>query len=252
MIYLFGVLIAIGAAAAVGGGAFALRAVRLGENRDKWQDQVANSAGAMVNALFLASFALSVVISWQAYDHARADVAAEAAALTGVYTDVGGLPDAAQLRHEIADYATVVVDQEWPLLASGSSSDTAEQDLRQLARQILAVPGGQDPALAVRQEAIKQLDAVSSARDLRLQDANRTLPAGLLVSLLITAVAVLANGLLIGAPHSLSSAITLILEGALIASAVFIVFVIRRPYHGAFDIGPDLIRMALARFTASS
>ncbi|HYS39251.1 MAG TPA: hypothetical protein VEO01_26850 [Pseudonocardiaceae bacterium] len=252
MIYLFGVLIAIGAAAAVGGGAFALRAVRLGENRDKWQDQVANSAGAMVNALFLASFALSVVISWQAYDHARADVAAEAAALTGVYTDVGGLPDAAQLRHEIADYATVVVDQEWPLLANGSSSGTAEQDLRQLAGQILAVPGGQDSALAVRQEAIKQLDAVSSARDLRLQDANRTLPAGLLVSLLITAVAVLANGLLIGAPHSLSSAITLILEGALIASAVFIVFVIRRPYHGAFDIGPDLIRTALARFTANS
>jgi hypothetical protein len=252
MIYLFGVLIAIGAAAAVGGGAFALRAVRLGENRDKWQDQVANSAGAMVNALFLASFALSVVISWQAYDHARADVAAEAGALTAVYTDVGGLPDAAQLRHEIADYATVVVDREWPLLASGGSSDAAEQDLRQLAGQILAVPGGQDPALAVRQEAIKQLDAVSSARDLRLQDANRTLPAGLLVSLLITAVAVLANGLLIGAPHSVSSAITLILEGALIASAVFIVFVIRRPYHGAFDIGPDLIRMALARFTASS
>ena len=63
------------------------------------------------------------------------------------------------------------------------------------------------------------------------------------------ALAVLANGLLIGAPHSLSSGITLILEGALIASAVFIVFVIRSPYHGAFDIGPDLIRMALARFT---
>jgi hypothetical protein len=236
----------------VGGGAFALRGVRLGMNRDKWQDQVANSAGAMVNALFLASFALSVVISWQAYDHARADVAAEAAALTAVYTDVGGLPDAAQLRHEIAGYATVVIDREWPLLASGGSSDTAEQDLQQLAGQILAMPGGQDTALAVRQEAIKQLDAVSSARDLRLQDANRTLPAGLLVSLLITAVAVLANGLLIGAPHSLSSAITLILEGALIASAVFIVFVIRSPYHGAFDIGPDLIRMALARFTASS
>src|SRR5882757_2637944 len=165
MIYLFGVLIAIGAAAVVGGAAFALRGVRLGENRDRWQDQVANSAGAMVNALFLASFALSVVISWQAYDHAKADVAAEAAALTAVYTDVGGLPDATQLHREIADYATVVINQEWPLLRNGGSSDTAEKDLRQLTAQILAVPGGgQDTAPAVRQEAIKQLDAVSSAR----------------------------------------------------------------------------------------
>jgi hypothetical protein len=247
MIYLFGVLIAIGAAALVGGAAFALRDVRLGENRDRWQDQVANSAGAMVNALFLASFALSVVISWQAYDHAKADVAAEAAALTAVYTDVGGLPDAGQLRHEIADYATVVINQEWPLLPAGGSSDAADKDIRQLAGQILV---GQDSTQAIRQEAIKQLDAVSSARDLRIQDANTSLPAGLLVSLLITALAVLVHGLLVGAPHSLSSAITLILEGALIASAVFIVFVIRRPYHGAFDIGPDMIRMALARFTA--
>ncbi|HEY3611077.1 MAG TPA: hypothetical protein VGL06_26520 [Pseudonocardiaceae bacterium] len=252
MIYFFGVLIAIGAAAVVGGGAFALRGVRIGQNRDKWQDQVANSAGAMVNALFLASFALSVVISWQAYDHARADVAAEAAALTAVYTDVGGLPDAAQLRHEISAYATVVVDREWPLLSTGGSSDTADRDIRQLAGQILAAPGGPDTTQAVRDEAIKQLDAVSSARDLRIQDANTTLPAGLLVSLLITALAVVVHGLLVGAPHSPSSAVTLMLEGALIASAVFIVFVIRRPYHGAFDIGPDLIRMALARFTAVS
>jgi hypothetical protein len=246
MIYLYGVLIAIGAAAAVGGGAFALRGVRLGEKRDRWQDQVANSAGAMVNALFLASFALSVVISWQAYDHTKADVAAEAAALTAVYTDVSGLPDAAVLRHEIANYATVVVNQEWPLMSSGGSSDAADQDIRQLAGQILV---GQDSTQAIRQEAIKQLDALSSARDLRIQDANTSLPAGLLVSLLITAVAVVVHGLLVGAPHSLSSAITMILEGALIASAVFIVFVIRRPYHGAFDIGPDMIRMALARFT---
>jgi hypothetical protein len=249
MIYFFGVLIAIGAAALVGGSAFALRGVRLGEKRDRWQDQVANSAGAMVNALFLASFALSVVISWQAYDHAKADVAAEAAALTAVYTDVGGLPDAAQLRHEIADYATVVVNQEWPLLSTGGSSAAADKDIRQLAGQILV---GQDSTQAIRQEAIKQLDAVSSARDLRLQDANTSLPAGLLVSLLITAIAVAVHGLLVGAPHSLSSASTLVLEGALIASAVFIVFVIRRPYHGAFDIGPDMIRMALARFTAVS
>jgi hypothetical protein len=249
MIYFFGVLVAIGAAALVGGSAFALRGVRLGEKRDRWQDQVANSAGAMVNALFLASFALSVVISWQAYDHAKADVAAEAAALTAVYTDVGGLPDAAQLRHEIADYATVVVNQEWPLLSTGGSSAAADKDIRQLAGQILV---GQDSTQAIRQEAIKQLDAVSSARDLRLQDANTSLPAGLLVSLLITAIAVAVHGLLVGAPHSLSSASTLVLEGALIASAVFIVFVIRRPYHGAFDIGPDMIRMALARFTAVS
>lgn len=249
---MFGVLIALGAAALVGGGAWLLRHAEIGQRRQRWQDQVTNPAGAMFNALFLASFALSVVISWQAYDNARSDVAAEASALSGLYTAVTDLPDSARLHREIAGYTTTVVNQEWPLLAAGGSSSAADDSLRQLAVQILAVPSNSDTVAVTRQEAIKQLDAVRDSRDLRLQDANKSVPSGLLVCLVITALAVLAHGLLVGSPHSLSSGITLLLEGALIAAAVFVVFVIDRPYHGAFTISPDLIRQVSVRFTPVS
>jgi hypothetical protein len=249
ILYVMGVLIALAAAAVVGASAWLLRRVNLGQRRERWQDQVVNAAGSLFNALFLASFALSVVISWQAYDRATADVAAEASALSGLYTDVTDLPDGGQLHREVTDYARTVVDQEWPLLSAGGSSAAADAGLRAMAEQILAVPTTQDAAQAARQEAIKQLDAVSTARDLRLQDAVTSLPAGLLVCLLITAAAVLGHGLLVGSPHSLSSGITLLIEGALVAAAVFVIFVIRRPYHGAFEISPDVIRLALSRFT---
>jgi len=252
ILYLFGVLIALGAAAFVGGGAWLLRRAEIGQRRQRWQDQVTNPAGAMFNALFLASFALSVVISWQAYDHARSDVAAEASALSGLYTVVTDLPDSGPLHREIADYATTVINQEWSLLPSGGSSSVADNGLRQLSVQILAIPSTTDAVQAARQEAVKQLDDVRAARDLRLQDANRSVPSGLLVCLVITALAVLTHGLLVGSPHSLSSGITLMLEGALLAAAVFVVFVIDRPYHGAFTIDPDLIRQVSARFTPVS
>jgi hypothetical protein len=252
ILYVFGALIALGAAALVGGGALLLRRVPLGQTRERWQEQVINPASAMLNALFLASFALSVVIAWQAYDHARADVAAEASALSGLYTAVTDLPDSGQLHREITQYAGIVVNREWPLLPAGGSSVAAGDELRQLSDQILAIPTDADAVQATRVEAIKQLDEVSTARDLRLQDATTALPAGLLVSLLITAVAVLGHGLIVGTPHSLSSAVTLMVEGALVAAAVFVVFVIRQPYHGAFDIGPDTIRQAMAHFVPSS
>ena len=252
ILYVFGVLIALGAAAAVGGVAILLRRVPIGQSRERWQEQVINPASAMLNALFLASFALSVVIAWQAYDHARADVAAEASALSGLYTAVTDLPDGGQLHREITQYAGIVVSQEWSVLPSGGSSSAAGDVLRQLSDQILAIPTTEDAVQATRVEAIKQLDAVSAARDLRLLDANTALPSGLLVSLVITAVAVLGHGLIVGTPHSLSSGITLMIEGALVAAAVFVVFVIRQPYHGAFDISSDTIRQAMARFVPAS
>lgn len=252
VLYLFGVLIALGAAALVAGLAWVLRRAHLGQRRERWQDQVTVAAGGMLNALFLASFALSVVIAWQAYDHAKATVAAEASGLSALYTDVTELPDSARLHHEITDYAGIVVRQEWPLLPDGGQATAAGDRLRQLTDEILAVPTTQDAVQATRLEAIKQLDAVTAARDQRLRDATTALPVGLLVCLTITAAAVLAHGLIVGSPHNLSSGITLLVEAAMVAGAVYVIFVIRRPYHDAFDIGPDMIRLAMARFTPVS
>ena len=65
--------IAVGGGAVVFAAALALKETRLGERRHKWHDQTTAPAGAMFNALFLAAFALSLVISWQAYDHAKDD-----------------------------------------------------------------------------------------------------------------------------------------------------------------------------------
>jgi hypothetical protein len=239
-------VVAIGTTAVLGLLVRLLNGVQLGENRAKWHDQTTGPAGAMFNALFLATFALSVVLAWQAYQHAKSDVGAEASALTALHQDVGGLPNGALLRREISQYAQIVADQEWPLLPGGGSSDAADAQLVRITDGVLTAPTEQDAGQATQLEAIKQVDALNEARDARLGDAGGGLPSGLLICLVITAVVVLGHGLLVGSPHSLSSTIPLLTEGALMAGAVFIVFVIRRPYHGALDIGPDEIRLAIS------
>ncbi|HEX4703241.1 MAG TPA: hypothetical protein VH352_14020, partial [Pseudonocardiaceae bacterium] len=65
-------VVATGAAVVVGVLVLVLNGIRLGERREKWHDQTTGPAGAMFNALFLASFALSLVLAWQAYQHAMA------------------------------------------------------------------------------------------------------------------------------------------------------------------------------------
>jgi hypothetical protein len=241
---------------AVGGGAVvfaatrALKETRLGERRQKWHDQTTGPAGAMFNALFLAAFALSLVISWQAYDHAKDDAANESTALVSLYDDVSGLPNGTEVRAEIRRYADIVLDQEWPLLPAGGSTEAADAQLRLMSAQILGVPTDQDAVQATRAETIKELDAVSDARDQRLRDASTPLPAGLLACLVITATVAISHGMLTGLPHTASSLIPLVVEGALVAAAVCIIFLIRRPYHGALEIGPADIRLAMAHFAA--
>jgi hypothetical protein len=246
------VVVALVAGAVVAGVALLSRRAALGERREKWHDQTTGPAGAMFNALFLASFALSIVISWQNYTHAESTVQDESSALVALYDDVGQLPDGAQLRGEIRDYASIVLTQEWPMMQQGGSTESADTQLRTMSAQLLSLPTDQDAVQAARSETIKELDQVDSAREQRLRDANTTLPWGLLVCVVVGAVVVLGHGLLVGLPHTLPSLIPLVTEAAMIAGAVFITFAIRQPYHGALDIDPDAIRHALATITSST
>lgn len=246
------VALAMGGSVVVVSAALLARRARLGERREKWQDQTTGPAGAMFNALFLASFALSVVISWQAYDHAKTDAADESTALVAMYDDAAGLPNATVLRGEIRDYANAVLNIEWPRLSSGGAAAEVDSLLRDMSDQVLSVPTDQDSVQATRSETLKELDALGDARNQRLRDATAALPAGLLVCVVITAVVVLGHGLLAGLPHTAPSLVPLAVEAALITAAVFIIFLIRRPYHGALEIGPDEIRLAIAHVTAST
>ncbi len=242
--------VAVGGGAVVFTAAVLLKEARLGERRHKWHDQTTAPAGAMFNALFLAAFALSLVISWQAYDHAKDDAADESAALVSLYDDVSGLPNGTEVRAEIRQYAEIVLNQEWPLLPTGGSTQAADRQLRLMSEQILSVPTDKDAVQATRQETIKELDAVGDARDRRLRDASTPLPAGLLACLVITATVAIGHGVLTGLPHTASSLIPLVVEGALVAAAVCIIFLIRRPYHGALEVDPADIRLAVAHFAA--
>ena len=238
------VVAGVGASVVVALLAVVLGGLRLGENREKWHDQTTGPAGAMFNALFLASLALSVVLGWQAYDHAKGDVANEASAVASLYDDLGALPapEQSRLRTEVADYAESVVHEEW-----GSASSAVDRRLGRLSDQVMAL-ADDDQVSVVRSDVA----VVRADRDLRLRDMGTRLPAGLLICLAVAAVVVLGHGLLVGSPHALASLVPLVVEAGLIGGAVCLVFAIRQPFHGALVIGPDDLRAVIAGFSAGA
>ena len=247
-IVFWSVLLGVAAALAAAATAALLRRRRLGERREKWQDQTTAPAGAMFNALFLATFALCAVIGWQSYSEAKTHLDDERTALVRLYADVGPMPDAAQLRGEVRDYTQRVIDVEWPLMSEGRADPVAARDLDRLSGQLLTVDVADSGLDEARGEAVDRLDDVLTARENRLADSNTSVPAGLLVCVLVTATVVVGHALVVGLPHTSSSLTPLLTEAALIAVAVLILFLIRRPYHGALEITPDQFRLALATF----
>lgn len=244
----WGVVTGVAAGLLVLTAAALLRRTRLGERRKGWQDQTTSQAGALFNALFLATLVFSVITAWQAHNNAKTHAQDESAALVKLHTAVSALPNADELRAEVSDHTRLLISNEWPRLEFGQSDHQADLRLEHLAKKLLTLQPADSTVQGARAQALKYLDNVLDTRLARLHDATTGLPWGLLAAVIVTALTVMTHALVVGLPHATSSLIPLAAEGILIAMAVFVLMVVRRPYHGALDMEPDQLRLALTTF----
>ena len=249
MTILAAVGIAVAAAVAVGGLAILLRRTQFGSRRERWHDLGVTYAGAVLAALFLVCLALSVVISWGRIDAADRHVKAESNALTRMWLAAGSLErrDRLMVQQGISGYIVATTQEEWPRLAHGEVLPEAEQRMERLHSTLLAAATPTPATQAARTEMLTAFRDALSARQDRIDDATSTFPSGLLACLIVCGVAVIAHALLAGVPHSPVSLTPLLIQTALVAGAVFVVFAIRRPFGGAIEISPEHLQIALAR-----
>ncbi|TCO62962.1 DUF4239 domain-containing protein [Actinocrispum wychmicini] len=226
-----------------------LRRTRLGERRKGWQDQTTSQAGALFNVLFLASLVFSVILAWQSYNNAKIHAQDERAALVKLHMTVGALPHGDELRAEVREHTRLLIDNEWPRLETGGTDHDADVRSDHLSQKLLTIQPTDATVQVARTQALKYLDNVLDTRLARLRDAAMGLPWGLVVAVIVAALALISHALLVGLPHAVAPLIPLTAEAALIAMAVFALLLIRQPYHGALDMEPDQLRRALTTFT---
>lgn len=229
-----------------------LRRTKLAEGSEGGPGRAIGAAGTLFNALFLISFTLSVVLAWQAYDHAQNHVRDESAALTKLESAVSTLPDGDQLRAQVREHVRLLIDNEWPRLAGGHGDPDADRRLARISTAIMTIQPADAAVASARTQAMRFVETAADARDSRLHDATTGLPSILLGSVMLTAFVLLAHTVIVGLPHSVLSMPPLLTETALIAMALFVLILVQRPYHGALTIEPDQLRQALATFTTTS
>ncbi|WP_019633307.1 DUF4239 domain-containing protein [Actinomadura atramentaria] len=224
------------------------RRLRLG-SEDAAADGPTNAhAGAMLSALFLAAFAIAIVLPWTSADAARLNTYAEGQAIVEATWSTQRLPapERDRLRGELLAYARFVRDREWPRMEHGRMDAAGDAALDRLRRAVIAVPTGNDELKDARSALLDQIAQIAAARHQRSMDVRTAPPGWLLAITVVTGIVVLLLPFLSGARPRGWALVPLGIMAGLLGVGVWLAIDISHVFSGALAVGPDAFTGAIA------
>lgn len=198
--------------------------------------------------VFGALLGFTVVVSWQQFSSAEANVAHEASTLTTMYRQTVAVaePERTLLRQQLRNYATAATDKDWEVVDPNVRTDDARQAITQMYR----ILGSQSNASAtpVGGELLGQLTVLANDRNQRVLDAQPRLPAlmwcGLIFGsvLLVVLIGFMRLDQRVG--HVILSSAVAILLGLLL----YTIYWLDHPFGMQIGVTPEPFRLALNAF----
>jgi Protein of unknown function (DUF4239) len=186
-------LVALAILIAVGGLVFVQRLVPT--DRRKQHNDVAGFIYAVLGVAYAVLLGLMLIAVWEKWNAAEVITTDEANELAGLFWYAHALPppEGRHIQELVRSYDRVVIEEEWPLMAQGSSSPEVWATLDELRGAIL----GLEPPKGAKQtgydqmrydEMLEQLHDLGNARRERLLAAEQGLPPILWVVLILGGV----------------------------------------------------------------
>jgi hypothetical protein len=208
--------------------------------------QLSSTTMQILGASYGVLVAFVFVVVWGDFQDAQEHTVNEAAELATLYRLSPALPEPArsEVRRAIDDYLRVVTEDEWRDMIDGRSDPRARDLIGGLWSTLLGVPPvGRDAA--VYQASLTHLASLERARELRLLDAQTTLPRPIWVVLLIGGTLTVGCIYFLGtADASLEALMTAALAG-MIALVLFMIASLDNPFHPPMGVTPDGYRIIL-------
>jgi hypothetical protein len=205
--------------------------------------------GGTLYAVFLAFL---VVVVWQSYDAARANVAEEASALATLYRASTGMEASAgnSLRELIRAYAKAVIDDEWTIQAEvGGASPKA----RAASLAMYRLFGQENPAVKQRDAAIdgavlEIISQIQSDRNKRTLEAEQSLPAIIWFAAIGSGAIILSMGFFLFMEQAAPQIIVTSIMASTIALLLSVMFALSRPFVGPVALDPKPFEHSLQVF----
>jgi Protein of unknown function (DUF4239) len=209
--------------------------------RDGFHAEVSVSMLGVVAAVFGLLLAFVIVIAYQNFLDADANVSREADALASIVRDSAAFPEpgGSNVRRAVGMYVRSVVEREWPRMREGTDSDLARSDLDGIYAALRTVAPASAAQTAFYDDALQQLNDALDARRKRIESAAGGLPGDITALILFTSFVVVAYAVLVGSPsywfHLLGPAAI----AAVLAISLVVLVDLSYPFSGDFAIPPD-------------
>jgi hypothetical protein len=203
-----------------------------------------------VGLVYGALLGFTIVVAWEQFSSAEANVSNEASTLITMYRQTVGMPvpEQTQMRELLRKYAEAVEGPEWEnAVRAGVGTETARDALNEMYR----VLGSEQSSVAsnpISQKFLDQLTTLASERNQRILDAKPRIPGLLWTGLLFGGVVLLALGgfMRLGSVRAHLGLLSAV--AVLLGLLLFIVFWLDHPFGNQLGVTSAPFEQSLSVF----
>jgi hypothetical protein len=207
--------------------------------REGFHAEISAPMLGVVAALFGLLLAFVIIIAYENFLDANANVSEEADALAAIVRNSGSLPGGERVRISVGDYVREVVRQEWPEMRAGNDSPRAHDAMTGIYAAFRTVKPDSPQATAFYEDSIAQLSAALDSRRDRLEAAEGGLPTEMAALILFSTVVIVAYAVLVGSPNYWFHALGPAAIAVVVAFSLVVLADLSYPFSGDVSISPD-------------
>ena len=209
--------------------------------REGFHAEISAPMLGVVAALFGLILAFVIIIAYQNFLDADANVSREADALSSVVRDSAAFPEpgGANVRLAVGNYVRTVVDKEWPEMHKGQDSSLARGSLSNIFAAFRTVKPTSHVETAFYDDSVSQLNDALDARRNRIQTASGGLPRDIAALILFSSFVIIAYAVLVGSPNFWFHVLGPLAIALVVAISLVVLVDLTYPFSGDVAITPD-------------
>jgi uncharacterized protein DUF4239 len=238
-------------AVAIGGSLVAMWLIRRSTELEKLEahKEVAGFIIAVIGALYSVLLAFVVASVWAQHDQAARVAEMEAELAISLYRDADVFPNDTGIRPGLRQYATSVIDDEFPAMAVHQREATeTDEAINELFRSYRSIQPQSAAEEAFLDNSLDRLDEVTDSRRERIAASSNTLPGPLWLVLVVGAVITLGFTLFLPVQSARAQGLMVSSLAAMAALMLFLTLSLDLPFSGDIAVDPTAMRNAIHEF----
>jgi hypothetical protein len=203
-----------------------------------------------VGLVYGALLGFTIVVAWEQFSSAEANVSNEASTLTTMYRQTVGMPvpEQTQMRVLLRNYAKAVEGPEWQnAIRAGTGTEGARDALNDMYR-VLGSEQSSAASNPISQKFLDQLTTLASERNQRILDSKPRIPGLLWTGLIFGGVVLLGLGGFMRLGSARGHLVLLSAVAVLLGLLLFIVYWLDHPFGNQLGVTSAPFEQSLSVF----